>query len=151
MAINANQKTTLLTPQTVKHRWFHVDAADQVLGRLATRIATVLMGKHKPNYTRHVDSGDYVVVTNCEQVVVTGNKLSQTTHDTYSHYPGGLRRTPRARIFDQHPERLVALAVKRMLPKNALGRHMFSKLKTYRGSDHPHQAQQPSPLAFKRA
>ena len=143
-----SQKTTLLTPQTVERRWHHIDASGQVLGRLATRIATILMGKHRPDYTPHVDSGDFVVVTNCEKIRVTGKKLTQTTYDRYSHYPGGLKRIPRIRLHERRPQQLLELAVKRMLPKNALARHMFKKLKAYRGPDHPHQAQQPEPLTL---
>ncbi|MCH8969330.1 MAG: 50S ribosomal protein L13, partial [Planctomycetes bacterium] len=99
-----------------------------------------------PTYTAHVDSGDFVVVTNCRQLKVSGKKLEQTTYDTYSGYPGGLRQTPREKIFKEKPEFLLTLAVKRMLPKSPLGRHMLSKLKAYADSDHPHQAQQPKPL-----
>jgi large subunit ribosomal protein L13 len=138
-----SQKTTLARKETFTPEWLHVDATDKVLGRMATRVAQMLMGKHKPTYTPHVDTGDFVVVTNCAKVRVTGNKLDQTTYDTYSHYPGGLKRTPRRQIFEQRPDLLVRLAVKRMLPKSPLGRHMLKKLKAYAGNEHPHQAQQP--------
>lgn len=138
-----SQKTTLMTSQTFKAEWKHVDASDQVLGRLATRVATMLMGKHKPTYTPHVDTGDFVVVTNCANLRVTGKSLDQTTYDRYSGYPGGLNRTPRRRIFEQRPDMLLRLAVKRMLPKTPLGRHMLKKLKAYPGAEHPHQAQNP--------
>ena len=132
--------------ETVSPCWYVVDADRQIVGRLATKLATILMGKHKPTYTAHVDTGDFVVVTNCRQLKVSGKKLEQTTHDTYSGYPGGLRQTSRERIFKDRPEFLLTLAVKRMLPKSPLGRHMLSKLKAYADSDHPHQAQQPKPL-----
>ena len=142
-----SQKTTLVTKTPVQKDWVYIDASGQVLGRLATKIATILMGKHKPTYTPHVDTGDFVIVTNCSRIKVTGKKLEQTTYDRYSGYPGGLHRTPRERVFRKHPEQLMTLAVKRMLPKSALGRHMLKKLKAYPNSEHPHQAQQPKPLA----
>ena len=142
----ATQKTTIVTKPPAQRDWVLFDAGGQVLGRLAVKIATILMGKHKPTYTAHVDTGDFVVVINCRQLKVSGKKLEQTTHDTYSGYPGGLRQTPREKIFEQRPEFLLTLAVKRMLPKSPLGRHMLSKLKAYADSDHPHQAQQPKPL-----
>ena len=132
-----------MTPETVEHDWLHIDASEQVLGRLATTIATFLMGKHKPTYTPHVDTGDFVVVTNCEKIRVTGKKLEQTTHDRYSHYPGGLKRIPRSRIHAEQPEFLLSEAVRRMLPKSALGRRMLKKLKAYPSHEHPHEAQQP--------
>ncbi len=144
----ASQKTTVVTKPPAQRDWVHIDAAGQVLGRLATKIATILMGKHKPTYTPHVDTGDSVVVTNCGKIKVTGKNLERTTYDRYSGYPGGLGRTSRARIFKERPERLLELAVQRMLPKNALGRRMFKKLKAYPGSEHPHQAQQPKPMTF---
>lgn len=142
-----SQRTTVAKRETVQQRWLHVDATDQVLGRLASRIATVLMGKHKPIYTRHVDTGDFVIVTNCSKIRVTGRKLEQTTYDRYSGYPGGLRQIPRIRLHRQRADLLLQLAVKRMLPKSKLGRQMIKKLKAYRGSDHRHQAQKPEPLA----
>jgi large subunit ribosomal protein L13 len=127
-------------------RWHHVDAEGQVLGRLATRIATILMGKHRPEYTPHVDCGDFVVVTNVEKVVLTGRKLEQRVKMRYSGYPGGLNTTPLATVKKKHPERLLEDAVRRMLPKTRLGRRMYTKLKVYAGPDHPHHAQQPGPL-----
>ncbi|MHC5023526.1 MAG: 50S ribosomal protein L13 [Planctomycetota bacterium] len=127
--------------------WHQVDADGQVLGRLATRIATILMGKHRPEYTPHVDCGDFVVVTNAEKVVLTGRKLEQRVKMKYSGYPGGLNTKTFAKVQQTHPERLVEDAVRRMLPKNRLGRQMYTKLKVYAGPDHPHQAQKPVPLA----
>lgn len=138
-----SQKTTIITKPPTDREWMHLDATDQVLGRFATRIATILMGKHKPTYTAHVDTGDFVVVTNCKNLKVTGKKLEQTTYDRYSGYPGGLNQVPREKIFRERPEFLLTLAVKRMLPKNPLGRHMLKKLKAYKSDEHPHQAQRP--------
>jgi len=133
-------------PGEIEHRWYVVDATDQVLGRLATRIATVLMGKHKPTYTPHVDTGDYVVVLNAGRVRVTGRKLEHDFHERYSGYPGGRKVTPMKRVFERHPERVLREAVRRMLPKNALARRMLGKLKLYAGGEHPHQAQNPEPF-----
>lgn len=131
----------------VEQRWFHVDATDQVVGRLAVRIATVLMGKHKPTYTPHVDTGDFVVVTNVEKVKMTGlRKPEQRVYHSYSGHPGGLKTVSAAAMLERHPERVLHSAVRRMLPKNALARHMLKKLKLYVGDQHPHQAQQPDPL-----
>ena len=132
-----------VTPQ-----WRHVNAEGQVLGRIATEIATVLMGKHRPEYTPHVDCGDFVVVTNCEKVVLTGRKAEQKAKLTYSGYPGGLKSRTYAELLKRRPERLMEDAVRRMLPKNRLGRQMLKKLKVYAGSDHPHHAQQPEPLTI---
>jgi large subunit ribosomal protein L13 len=130
----------------VTPEWKHVDASGKVLGRLAVEIATMLMGKHRPEYTPHVDCGDFVVVTNAEQVVLTGRKAEQKVMKRYTGYPGGLRQVPYGVVRDSHPERLVEQAVRRMLPKNRLGRQMFSKLKVYAGAEHPHQAQRPQPV-----
>jgi large subunit ribosomal protein L13 len=130
-------------------RWHVVDAADQVLGRLAARVAPILMGKHRPEYTPHVDVGDFVIVVNAEKVRVTGSrKPTQRTYERYSGYPGGRRTTTLADMLRKAPDRAVREAVRRMLPKTKLGRHMLSKLKVYVGPDHPHQAQQPEPLSL---
>ena len=142
------QKTTFATAATREQKWLHIDATDQILGRLATKLATYLMGKHKPTYTPHVDTGDFVVVTNCAKIKVTGKKLENTTYNRYSHYPGGLKQTPRIRIHEERPELLLTLAVKRMLPKNSLGKHMLKKLKAFAGGEHPHQAQRPEQVAL---
>jgi large subunit ribosomal protein L13 len=128
--------------------WYHVDGTDQVLGRLATRIATVLMGKHKPTYTPHVDTGDYVVVTNAEKIRVTGRKADTMSYPYYTYYAGGYKDVPYRKMYANHPERILQAAVRRMLPKNKLGRHMLKKLKVYRGESHPHAAQQVKPWAF---
>ena len=127
----------------VTPEWKHVDASGKVLGRLAVEIATMLMGKHRPEYTPHVDCGDFVVVTNAEQIVLTGRKAEQKVLKRYTGYPGGLRQVPYGVVRNSHPERLVEQAVRRMLPKSRLGRQMFSKLKVYAGSEHQHQAQRP--------
>ena len=127
----------------VTPEWKHVDASGKVLGRLAVEIATMLMGKHRPEYTPHVDCGDFVVVTNAAQIVLTGRKAEQKVMKRYTGYPGGLRQVPYGVVRESHPERLVEQAVRRMLPKNRLGRQMFSKLKVYAGSEHPHHAQRP--------
>jgi len=133
-------------PGEVDRRWWHVDAADEVLGRLAARIAPILMGKHRPTYTPHVDTGDFVVVTNAEKVRVTGNKATTMTYPRYSYYPGGYKEIPFKRLHECHPDRIVREAVRRMLPKNSLGRKMLKKLKVYASETHPHAAQQPQRL-----
>jgi large subunit ribosomal protein L13 len=126
--------------------WHHVDADGKILGRIATEIATILMGKHRPEYTPHVDSGDCVIVTNAQNVVMTGRKLEQKTLQSFSGYPGGQKVRTYADVMEKHPERLIELAVTRMLPKGRLGRQMGKKLYVYTGADHPHQAQQPMTL-----
>ena len=132
----------------VDAQWFHVDATDQVLGRLATKIATVLMGKHKATYTPHVDTGDFVVVTNAHKIRVTGKKADTMIYPRYSYHPGGYKEIPFKRVLERHPERIISEAVRRMLPKNALGRRMLKKLKVYASDSHPHAAQQPAPWEF---
>ncbi|MEM0913022.1 MAG: 50S ribosomal protein L13 [Planctomycetota bacterium] len=141
-----NRQTTLLNDGTRQQAWHVVDAADQPLGRLASSLAVVLMGKHKPDYTPHVDSGDFVVVLNADKVALTGRKAEQKVYKTYSGHPGGQKETPYGVMLDKKPERLVEIAVRRMLPKNKLASTMLSKLKVYRGEEHPHAAQQPTPL-----
>jgi large subunit ribosomal protein L13 len=140
--------TYLAKPGELKQEWVVIDATDQVLGRLAARIAVILQGKHKPTYTAHVDTGDYVIVLNADKVRVTGAKAEVLEYDTYSRYPGGRRVYAFKDMAAKHPERLMQLAVKRMLPKNKLARHMLLKLKIYRGGEHPHAAQQPKALAI---
>jgi large subunit ribosomal protein L13 len=134
----------------VARKWYWVDADGKVLGRLATKLATVLMGKHKPVYTPHVDTGDFVVVTNAERVRLTGRKAESMEYQSYSYYPGGQKVVPFAEMQRRHPERIIRYAVRRMLPKNAMGRRLLGKLKIYRGPDHPHQAQQCQPLDLTR-
>ncbi|MFO0974609.1 MAG: 50S ribosomal protein L13 [Phycisphaerae bacterium] len=139
-------KSFLAKPGQVPRDWWILNADGQVLGRMATRIATVLMGKHKPTYTPHTDTGDFVIVTNAGRVRVTGKKLEQVEHDRYTYHAGGRRVESLRDMLNDKPERVIELAVRRMLPKSALGRRMLTKLKVFRGTDHPHQAQQPQPL-----
>lgn len=127
-------------------QWFSVDASDQVLGRLASRIATVLMGKHKPTYTPHVDTGDFVVVTNAHRIKVTGQKRKTMKYASYSYHPGGYKEVPFERMMERHPERIITFAVRRMLPKSALGGRMLKKLKVYAADTHPHGAGVSTPL-----
>lgn len=141
-------KTYMAKKGEINRQWHHVDASGQVLGRLASRIATVLMGKHRPTYTRHVDTGDFVVVTNAPKVRITGRKLDQKEYQHYSGYPSGQKRTSLRRMLEKKPERVLREAVRRMLPKGVLGNAMLKKLKIYSGPDHPHEAQQPKKLTF---
>jgi len=127
-------------------RWYLIDAEGQVLGRMASKIAHILRGKNKPIYSPHQDVGDFIVVINAEKVKLTGKKAEQKTYFRHSGYLGGETNTPVALILEKHPERVIEFAVKRMLPKNALGRRMFKKLKVYAGPEHPHTAQQPQTL-----
>lgn len=129
-------------PGEVEQHWLHVDATDQIVGRLASDLAVRLMGKHRPTFTPHVDTGDFVIVTNVEKIVMTGNKWLQKEYTWYTGYPGLRSQTAEDR-FNRHPDRILRDAVRRMLPKSKLGRKMLSKLKIYAGSDHPHQAQNP--------
>ena len=130
----------------VAQRWYVVDATDKVLGRLATRIARMLQGKHKPEYTPHVDTGDFIVAVNAEKIRLTGKKLDQIEYQHYTGHKRGLKSVPIRRVLERHPERVLKAAVQRMLPKTTLGTHMLTKLKCYAGPEHPHQAQQPEPL-----
>ncbi len=141
-------KTVSTKPAEVTRDWYVVDAAGQTLGRLATEIARRLRGKHKPEYTPHVDTGDYIVVVNAAKVRVTGNKAQNKMYYRHTGYPGGLRSMSFEKMIDTTPERTIEFAVKGMLPKGPLGRAMYSKLKVYASAEHPHQAQQPQPLAF---
>ncbi len=137
------RQTTFRKSQEITREWRHVDATDKVLGRLASRVAVLLMGKHRPDYTPHVDCGDYVIVTNASKIVLTGDKAAQKVKTSYSNYPGGLKVKTYREILDTYPERIVEDAVKRMLPKTPLGRNMIKKLKVYRGAEHPHANQKP--------
>jgi len=139
-------KTISMRAQDVRRSWLVVDAENKTLGRLATEIARRLRGKHKPEYTPHVDTGDYVIVVNAEKVRVTGNKTEGKTYYRHTGYPGGIKAMSFADLRDKHPERIIEKAVKGMLPHNPLGRAMFRKLKVYAGGDHPHSAQQPETL-----
>ena len=138
--------TYMPKPGEVKGNWHVVDATDQVLGRLAARISIILQGKHKATYTPHVDTGDFVIVLNADKVKVTGKKADVLEYDTYSRYPGGRNVYSFKRMTEQHPEKVIELAVRRMLPKSKMGRNILGKLKIYKGTEHPHQAQQPKEL-----
>ena len=142
-------KTYVATPNTRRRDWYVVDAEGQTLGRLATRIADALRGKRKPEYTPHIDTGDFVVVVNAEKIVVTGNKLRDKRYYRHSGYPGGLRSRSLAEMLDRQPEEVIRKAVKGMLPRNRLARAQLTKLKVYAGPDHPHAAQQPKPLEIE--
>ncbi len=139
-------KTYVATPATRERNWLVVDASGQTLGRLATQIADNLRGKRKPEYTPHVDTGDFVIVVNAEKIAVTGNKLAEKRYYRHSGYPGGLRSRTLQEMLDRRPEEVIRLAVKGMLPRNKLGRAQLRKLKVYAGPDHPHVAQQPEPM-----
>jgi large subunit ribosomal protein L13 len=139
-------KTYIPKIEEIEHRWYLVDAKGKTLGRLATKIARILMGKHKVEYTPFLDVGDYVIVTNARYIKTTGAKLEEKIYFHYSGYPGGLRKRTLAEMLSKHPEKVIQQAVRLMLPKNALGRKMFKKLKVYPESEHPHAAQNPQPL-----
>jgi large subunit ribosomal protein L13 len=141
-------KTDTPKADQIRHDWYLVDAADLVLGRLATQIATILRGKNKPYFTPHLDTGDYVVVINAEKVRLTGNKELQKTYQRYSGYPDGRKEIPFKRMLQEKPEEVITHAVKGMLPKNSLGRQIITKLKVYAGNQHPHTAQKPKPLTL---
>ncbi len=143
--------TYMPKPGEVTANWHVVDATDQVLGRLAARLSLIIQGKHKPTFTRHVDTGDYVVVINADKVKVTGRKAEVLEYQTYSRYPGGQKTYSYKRMAELHPEKLVELAVRRMLPKNKMGRNILGKLKVYKGDQHPHSAQQPKELKLAGA
>ena len=139
-------KTTIPAVNTIKRDWLLVDADGKVLGRLATRIALLLRGKHKPIFTPHLDTGDFVVVINAEKIAVTGRKRLQKVYRSYSGYPGGLTQQTFEELVRTHPERIIQKAVKGMLPQGPLGRKLLGKLKVYAGPTHPHQAQTPQPI-----
>ena len=130
----------------VEQKWLLVDAEGAILGRMAAKIAPILMGKAKPTYTPHVDTGDYVIVVNADKIKLTGKKAGTKEYDSYSHHPGGRKITSFTDMMDKKPEKVVELAVKRMLPKNKLGRAMLKKLKVYKGPEHEHQAQKPEKI-----
>lgn len=141
-------KTPLPTKDNLEQKWYVVDAADQRLGRLATQIAMILRGKNKPTFTPHMDTGDFVIVVNAEKVVVTGKKPQQKLYRRHSGRPGGMKMETFEKLQVRIPERIVEKAVKGMLPKNSLGRQLFTKLKVYTGPEHPHQAQKPENLTI---
>ncbi|ERN42242.1 ribosomal protein L13 [Rubidibacter lacunae KORDI 51-2] len=139
-------KTPLPNSDTIERNWYVVDAADRRLGRLAAQIANILRGKNKPYFTPHMDTGDFVIVVNAEKAIVTGNKASQKLYRRHSGRPGGMKTETFMQLQARIPERIIEKAVKGMLPKNSLGRQLFTKLKVYAGPEHPHQAQQPQVL-----
>ena len=149
--MSSSSTTYMPKPGEVKAEWHVIDATDQVLGRLAARVSIILQGKHKPTYTPHVDTGDFVVVVNADKVRVTGRKAEVLEYDTYSRYPGGRNLYSFKTMKAKHPEKLVELAVRRMLPKSKMGRNILGKLKIYRGPQHPHAAQQPKELKLSAA
>ncbi|MDD2370972.1 MAG: 50S ribosomal protein L13 [Firmicutes bacterium] len=142
-------KTYMATPSTIERKWYVVDAEGQTLGRLATEVASVLRGKHKPTYTPHLDSGDFVIVVNAEKIKLTGKKESQKMYYRHTGYVGNLKKIPYKTMMEKHPERIIEMAVKGMVPHNVLGRQILDKLHVYPGSGHPHQAQKPEVLEIK--
>jgi large subunit ribosomal protein L13 len=143
------QKSFVASSKTLQQEWFVVDAKDRILGRLATQIAMVLMGKHKPIYTPFLDTGDFVVVLNADKIKLSGKKAEKKFYKRFSRYPGGQKEVPFAVEMAKHPEVVVIHAVKSMLPRGTLGRQQITKLKVYKGTEHPHKAQQPKPLEIK--
>jgi large subunit ribosomal protein L13 len=141
-------KTQSAKKEDVERKWYIVDAEGEVVGRLCSKIAQVLRGKHKASYTPHVDTGDYIIVINAEKVRFTGNKMQNKEYQTYSGYPGGQKSRTAREMMEKRPIRIVEIAVKGMLPKNRLGRQMYKKLFVYEGTDHPHEAQKPEPFNF---
>jgi large subunit ribosomal protein L13 len=135
--------TFMAKPGQLPRRWFVIDATGQVVGRLAVQIATILRGKHRPEYTPHIDTGDFVIVVNAEKVRFTGKKMETKTYQSYTHFPGGFKQVRARDVIQKHPERILREAVRRMVPRNRLGRQQMTKLKIYAGPYHPHQAQQP--------
>ncbi len=142
-------KTFMANNETIERKWFVVDAAGKRLGRLATEVATVIRGKHKPTYTPHVDCGDYVIVINADKIELTGNKWNKKIYYTHSNYPGGLKEKTAKVMMQEKPTRMVELAVKGMLPKGKLGNQMYKKLFVYAGENHKHQAQKPEIMELK--
>ena len=143
--------TTIPNVKTIDRRWLILDAKDQILGRLASRIAMVLRGKHKPTFTPFLDTGDFVIVVNAQKIAVTGNKRAQKVYQRYSGYPSGRRTRLLGDVLQMHPERVIHQAVKGMMPDGPLGRRMLGKLKVYAGPTHPHAAQQPKPVTLTKA
>lgn len=141
--------TTMAKAETVKRSWWVIDAANQRVGRIAVVIANILRGKHKPEYTPHCDTGDFVVVINVDKITFTGTKMDNKEYQNYSHYAGGLRRVTARELLARQPERILREAIRRMVPRNPLGRRQMTKLNIYVGDKHPHQAQQPQTFAIK--
>ena len=141
-------KSYMAKPEEIERKWYVVDAEGKVLGRLASEVASILRGKHKPIYTPHVDTGDFVIVINADKIKLTGKKLEQKEYKYHTGYPGGLKSISYKQIMEKNPERAIELAVKGMMPKNKLGRQMYKKLRVYSGPEHNHQAQKPEPYEF---
>ncbi len=146
---NPDMKTFSTTPKDIEREWLVVDAEEQILGRLATRVAALLRGKNKPYFAPHLDTGDHVIIVNADKIAVTGRKMEQKTYTRYTGHPGGLRTTTLQERMAKHPEEVVRGAIKGMLPRGPLGRQMLRKLHVYAGPEHPHKAQQPRPLALE--
>lgn len=142
-------KTYMATPSTIERKWYVVDAEGQTLGRLASEVAIVLRGKHKPTYTPHLDTGDFVIVVNAEKIKLTGRKESQKMYYRFTGYVGNLKKITYKTMMEKHPDRIIQMAVKGMIPHNVLGRQVMDKLHVYAGSEHPHQAQKPEVLEIK--
>lgn len=147
--LKLTKNTYSAKPADIKRKWYVIDAEGQVLGRLATNVATVLRGKHKAMYTPSMDTGDFIIVINADKVVVTGDKANQKVYYHHSGYPGGMKETPYEKMLEAHPERIIENAVRGMLPHSRLGRAMIKKLHVYAGPEHPHEAQMPEPLQIK--
>ena len=141
-------KSFMAKTNEIDRKWYVIDAEDKVLGRLATEVATILSGKHKPTYTPHIDTGDFVIILNADKIKLTGKKLEQNYHRYHTGHPGGLKEIPYKRLMAERPERIIQLAVKGMLPKTSLGRGMIKKMKVYSGTEHNHQAQKPEIYEF---
>ncbi len=142
-------KTFSAKAEEIERKWFLIDAEDKVLGRLASQVSRILRGKHKPIFTKHVDTGDHIVIINAEKVRLTGKKVSQKIYYRHSQYPGGLKEIGVERMLKEHPERVIEFAVRGMMPHNRLGRQMLKKLRVYAGNEHPHEAQQPELLEIE--
>jgi large subunit ribosomal protein L13 len=142
-------KTTITRGSEIRRQWFILDASEKILGRMATQVATVLMGKHKPTYVPNLDTGDHVIVLNAEKVRLTGRKEQQKSYKKFTGYPSGLKEISYLKLHEKRPERIVEMAVRGMLPKSNLGDTMYTKLKVYRGAEHPHRAQSPKPFPLK--
>ena len=145
----SQMKTYTAKPQEVERKWYVVDANGQTLGRLATQVAMILRGKHRPTYTPHVDTGDHVIIINAEKIHLTGKKLQDKKYYRHSGYPGGIKSVTAGEVLQRHPERVIKAAVWGMIPHNKLGRQMIKKLKVYAGAEHPHEAQMPEALVLK--
>lgn len=141
-------KTFSAKEEQIKSKWYMIDANGEILGRLAVKVATIIRGKHKPTFTPHVDTGDYVVIVNAEKVRLTGNKLKDKIYQHHTGHPGGIRKISAEKLLQKKPEEILKKAIKGMLPKNSLGRKIFKKAKIYASTDHPHEAQQPEVLAL---